>query len=155
MVKYLTIGILTMLLFALSSCTLKSKKMTNLEIIRSTYEGKTSEENGANLEKFVASDIRWTEAKGFPYAGIYVGIKDITKNVFSRLGSEWDAYKFTPEEYVATDNTVVAIGTYSGVYKQTNKAFSARVTHIWKLKNSKIVSFEQIVDSKTVVDAMI
>jgi hypothetical protein len=44
--------------------------MTNLEIIKSTYEGKTSEENGKNLAKHVAENISWTEAKGFPYAGI-------------------------------------------------------------------------------------
>jgi hypothetical protein len=36
-----------------------------------------------------------------------------------------------------------------------SSAFSARVKHIWKLKKNKIISFEQIVDSKTVVDAMI
>ena len=43
--------------------------MTNLEIIKSTYEGKTSEENGKNLAKYVADHISWTEDKGFPYAG--------------------------------------------------------------------------------------
>ena len=35
-------------LFVLSSCSLNNKAMTNLEIIKSTYEGKTSEENGNN-----------------------------------------------------------------------------------------------------------
>ncbi|WP_306619342.1 nuclear transport factor 2 family protein [Chryseobacterium ginsenosidimutans] len=128
--------------------------MTNLEIVKSTYEGKTSEENGENLAKYVAKDISWKEAKGFPYAGTYVGLENITKNVFSRLGSEWIDYKFTPEDYVAADDKIVAYGTYSGIYKLTGKPFQARVAHIWKLKDGKILSFEQFVDSQVVNDAM-
>lgn len=128
--------------------------MTNLEIIKSTYEGKTSEENGKNLAKHVIDDISWTEAKGFPYAGTYIGLDNITKNVFSRLGSEWINYKFTPEDYVTSDDKVVAYGTYSGTYKITGKSFKARAAHIWKLKHNKIISFEQFVDSQVVNDAM-
>jgi len=147
-----TIFNLTMFM-ALSGCALNKNSMTNLEIIKSTYEGKTSEENGKNLAKYVADDILWTEARGFPYAGIYRGIDNVTKNVFSRLGSEWINYKFTPEDYVANDDKVVAYGTYTGTYKLTGKAFIARVAHVWKLKDRKIISFEQFVDSKTVAEA--
>lgn len=128
--------------------------MTNLEIIKSTYEGKTSEENGKNLAKYVAGDISWTEAKGFPYAGTYIGLEKVTKNVFSRLGSEWIDYKFTPEDYVASGDKVVAYGTYSGIYKLTDKPFTVRVAHVWKLKEGTIISFEQFVDSQPVNDVM-
>lgn len=128
--------------------------MTNLDIIKSTYEGKTSEENGRNLAKYVADDISWTEAQGFPYAGTYIGLENVTKNVFSRLGSEWIDYKFTPEDYVANDDKVVAFGTYSGTYKLTGKSFTARVAHIWKLREGKIVKFEQFVDSQPVINSM-
>jgi len=128
--------------------------MTNLEIVKSTYEGKTSEENGKNLARYVADNISWTEAKGFPYAGTYIGIAEVTKNVFSRLGSEWIDYKFTPEDYVAADDKVVAFGTYSGTYKKTNRYFEARAAHIWKLDDGKIISFEQFVDSQSVNDVL-
>ncbi len=142
------------MLIALSSCTSNENTMTNLDIIKSTYEGKTSEENGRNLAKYVADDISWTEAKGFPYAGTYIGLDSVTKNVFSRLGSEWIDYKFTPEDYVTSDNKVVAFGTYTGTYKTTDKSFTARVAHVWKLKDGKIVTFEQFVDSQPVNNAM-
>lgn len=142
------------MLIVLSGCSLNKNDMTNLEIVKSTYEGKTSEENGQNLAKHVTKDISWTEAKGFPYAGTYIGLENITKNVFTRLGSEWIDYKFTPEDYVASDDKVVAFGTYTGTYKITGKSFTARVAHIWKLKEHKIISFEQFVDSQTVNDAI-
>ena len=142
------------ILVVLPGCSLNKKKMTNLEIIKSTYNGKTSEENGRNLAKYVAENISWTEARGFPYAGTYVGLKNITKNVFIRLGSEWIDYKFTPEDYVASDDKVIAYGTYTGKYKITGNSFEARVAHVWKLKNGKIISFEQFVDSQPVNNAM-
>lgn len=153
MVKLKIIFSLTILII-LSGCSINKNSMTNLEIVKSTYEGKTSEENGKNLAKYVVDTISWTEAKGFPYAGTYIGLESITKNVFSRLGNEWIDYKFTPEDYVASDDKVVAFGTYTGTNKITGKKFEARVAHIWKLKDSKILSFEQFVDSKPVNDAM-
>jgi hypothetical protein len=140
--------------FVLSSCSINNSEMTNLEIIRGTYEGKTSEENGKNLAKYVADDISWTEAKGFPYAGTYIGLENVIKNVFSRLGSEWVDYKFIPEDYVGSEDKVFVYGTYTGKHKLTGKAFSARVAHLWKLRNGKIISFEQFVDSQTVNDAI-
>lgn len=142
------------MLLALSGCTLNKTTMTNLEIVKSTYEGKTSEENGRNLAKHVSENIRWTEARGFPYGGTYTGLESITRNVFTRLGSEWIDYKFTPEDYIAGDDKVVAYGTYTGTYKKTNKPFEARVAHLWKLKDGKIISFEQFVDSKMVDEAI-
>lgn len=142
------------MLLALSGCTFNNTTMTNLEIVKSTYEGKTSEENGRNLAKYVSENIRWTEARGFPYGGTYTGLESITKNVFTRLGSEWIDYKFTPEDYIAGDDKVVAYGTYTGTYKKTNKPFEARVAHLWKLKDGKIISFEQFVDSKMVDEAI-
>ena len=93
--------------------------MTNIDIIKSTYEGKTSEENGRNLANCVSGNISWTEAKGFPYAGVYRGLEEITRNVFGRLASEWIDYTFAPDGYVAEGDNVVAYGTYSGVYKKT------------------------------------
>lgn len=129
--------------------------MTNLDIIKSTYEGNSSEENGQNLQHHLSAEATWTEAAGFPYAGTYTGFEEIAKHVFQRLSSEWIDYKFVVEDYVADKDKVVAYGTYSGTYKLTNKTFKARVAHLWKLKGGKIISFEQFVDSVPVVKATI
>lgn len=138
----------------LAGCSFNNNNMTNLEIVKSTYEGKTSAENGKNLEKHLAPDATWTEAAGFPYGGTYTGFEAISKNVFFRLATEWVDYKFVPEGYLADGNKVIAYGTYSGIYKTTGKLFKARVTHLWKLKDGRIISFEQFVDSQLVNDAM-
>jgi ketosteroid isomerase-like protein len=144
------LGALTLL----PGCKSNNHRMNNLEIVKSTYEGKTSEENGKNLERYLAADATWTEAKGFPYSGTYTGFEEISKNVFHRLATEWIGYKFTPEGYIADGDQVAAYGTYTGINKNTNKSFEARVVHLWKLTAGKIVSFEQFVDSQPVNDAM-
>lgn len=127
--------------------------MTNLEIIKSTYESQTSEENAKNLAKYLDKNVAWTEAKGFLYAGTYIGLEAIIENVFKRLSTEWIDYKIKIEDYLAANDKVIAYGTYSGIYKKTNNYFEARVVHLFKLKVGKIVSFEQFVDSKTVDEA--
>ncbi|MEI8613703.1 nuclear transport factor 2 family protein [Shewanella sp. PP-He15 brown] len=126
----------------------------NLALVKSTYEGSSSAENAKNLQHALASDARWTEAAGFPYAGTYVGFSAIATKVFARLETEWDNYRVDIEDYVAQGDKVFAFGTYSGTYVKTGKYFSARVAHLWKIHSGKIVSFEQFVDSHTVVNAM-
>lgn len=72
---------------------------SNLEIIQSTYEGSASS-NAKHLAEALSEKIEWTEAKGFPYGGTYVGTEAIMENVFSRLGSEWDDYKASVNTYL-------------------------------------------------------
>lgn len=128
--------------------------MTNLEIIRSTYEGATSAENGQALQRYLAPEARWTEAAGFPYAGTYVGFEAIHTQVFARLATEWDNYHLVVEGYAEAPDLVIAYGTYEGTYLATGKFMQARVAHVWKLHEGRIVAFEQIVDSQPVRAAL-
>ena len=126
---------------------------TNVDIIRSTYEG-TSEENGKNLLAVLAQDATWTEAAGFPYAGTYIGPEEITSKVFRRLATEWVGYRAKVHTYLADGDQVAAFGVYSGVYLETGKSMTASFAHLYRLKEGKIVSMEQYVDSAMVQQAM-
>lgn len=125
----------------------------NLDIIRATYEG-SSEENGKHLLAALAPDATWTEAAGFPYAGTYVGAEAIVANVFHRLATEWTDYRAEVHTYLADGDRVAAFGVYSGTYKATGKSMRATFAHLYRLKDSKIVSMEQYVDSAMVRQAM-
>lgn len=126
---------------------------TPLDIIRATYEG-TSEENGKNLLAALAPEATWTEAAGFPYAGTYTGADAIVANVFRRLATEWIGYSAKVHTYLADGDRVAAFGVYSGTYRATGKAMTATFAHLYRLKDGKIVSMEQYVDSAMVRDAM-
>lgn len=43
---------------------------SNLEIIRSTYEGSASS-NAKHLAEALSEKAEWTEAEGFPYGDLY------------------------------------------------------------------------------------
>lgn len=126
---------------------------TNLDLIRSTYEG-SSEENGRNLLAVLAPDAEWTEAAGFPYAGTYVGPQAILDGVFKRLGSEWSGYRASVHTYLEDGDQVAAFGTYSGTYVATGKSMQASFAHLYRLKDGKIVRMTQYVDSAMVVAAL-
>lgn len=126
---------------------------TNLDVIRATYEG-PSEENGKHLLAALAPEATWTEAAGFPYAGTYTGPKEIFDQVFRRLATEWVDYRAAVHTYLADGDRVAAFGVYSGIYARTGKAMSASFAHLYRLKDGKIVSMEQYVDSAMVNLAM-
>lgn len=126
---------------------------TNLDIIRATYEG-ASANNGKNLLDALAPDAKWTEAAGFPYAGTYTGADEIMVNVFQRLATEWIAYQAKVHTYLADGDKVAAFGVYSGTYRETGKAMTASFAHLYRLKDGKIISMEQYVDSAMVRQAL-
>lgn len=125
---------------------------SNLELIRATYEG-SSEDNGRNLLAALAPDASWTEAEGFPYAGTYIGPEAIIAGVFERLGSEWIDYRADVDTYLADGDQVAAFGVYSGTYKATGKAMTATFAHLYSIKDGKIATMQQIVDSHMVQQA--
>lgn len=127
---------------------------TNLDIIRATYEG-PPEENGKNLLAALAPDTIWTEAAGFPYAGTYTGPEEIMTNVFQKLATEWVGYQAKVHTYLADGDRVAAFGVYSGTYQKTGKSMTATFAHLYLLKDGKIVSMEQYVDSAMVQQALL
>ena len=126
----------------------------NLELIRATYEG-SSEENGRNLLAALAADATWTEAEGFPYAGTYVGPEAIVAGVFRRLGIEWTGYRAEVHTFLEDGDRVAAFGVYSGTYNATGKSMRAAFAHLYQVKDGKIATMMQYVDSAMVRQALI
>ena len=122
---------------------------TNLEIVKNMYAGGPP----AVLEA-LAPDVEWTEAAGFPYAGTYHGPDEIVKNVFFRLGTEWDGFRVLPGEFHDAGENIIMTGFYEGTYKASGKPMRASVAHVLTLRDGKIVRFVQYVDSRKVWDAM-
>ena len=126
----------------------------NAELIGDLYKAFAAGDIPSVLAGF-ASDVSWTDAEGFPYGGTYVGPDEILKNVFMKLGTEWDGYSAVPHEFISEGDTVVSIGEYSGKYKATGKSFRAPFAHVWKVQNGKIVRFRQFTDTFIVQKALL
>lgn len=126
---------------------------TNAGIINDHYAA-SARGDIAGMMVDVDRGVRWTEMAGFPYAGTWIGPEQVVERVFTRLATEWIDYRFTLERLLENGHSVVAIGTYSGTYKQTGKSMRARVTHVWRLEQGKVISFEQFTDTLLVARAM-
>ena len=126
----------------------------NLDLIRATYEGSSSEENGRNLLAALAPDAQWTEAEGFPYAGTYVGPDAIIACVFRRLATEWTGYRADVHTYLEDGDRVAAFGVYSGTYNATGKSMRAAFAHLYTVKDGKIATLHQYVDTLIVQKAL-
>lgn len=127
----------------------------NAEIVRALYEAFG---RGDIAEVLAAFDpnIEWNEAENFPYAdgNPYVGPNAVLEGVFQRLGTEWDGFAALPTEVLDAGTTVVALGHYTGVYKSTGKAVRAQFAHVYRMREGKIVGFQQYTDTLQFRDAV-
>jgi ketosteroid isomerase-like protein len=126
--------------------------MTSAELAGSFYEAVEGGDLPGGLA-LLTSDCAWTEMETFGHAGVYVGPDAIRDNVFVRIVKEWEGFRLDVQEVLDAGDTAVAIGTYSGRNKATGKSFSARVVHVFRLRDGKIAAFEQFADSLAIAAA--
>ena len=126
---------------------------SNEEIIRAHYAASDRGDLEGMLAP-LAPDARWTEMAGFPYAGTYVGPDEVRRGVFERIAADWDGYTAAITELVDGGDTIVGLGTYSGTHKASGRSFEARVAHVWRLRDGRVVAFEQFTDTARVADAL-
>lgn len=127
--------------------------MSNADIIANHYAASDRGDLDGMLAP-LADDVSWTEAAGFPYAGTYLGPDAVAAGVFQRIQDEWDDYTVAIDEVIDGGDVVVGIGTYSGTYRATGRFFAARVAHVWRLTEHKVVAFEQFTDTELVNRAL-
>ena len=125
----------------------------NIDIVRAHYAA-SAQGNIDQMMANVSAQVRWTEMAGFPCAGTWVGPQAVVVNVFSALGRDWIGYRFELQGLIDGGDQIVGVGTYHGTYRGTEKEMQARVAHVWKLQDGKIVAFEQFTDTLLVNQAM-
>ena len=127
--------------------------MDNKQIIENGYKCFATGDIPGFLATF-DENIEWTEAEGFPYGGIYTGANAIVENVFMKLGGEWEGFTAVPDEILDAGDNIVALGHYSGKYKESGKSMKVPFAHVWTLRDGKIVKFVQYTDTLKVSEAL-
>jgi uncharacterized protein len=100
----------------------------NVEVVRSFYATLEGGDLPGGLAP-LAPDAVWIETAGHPYGGVYRGPDDVR-------------------------DAVVGVGTYSATSKATGRPMRARVVHVFRLQDRKIVEFEQFADTHSVREAL-
>ena len=127
----------------------------NVETVRGLYESFGQGDVPSVLGK-MDKGIEWNEAENFIYAdgNPYVGPQAILEGVFMRLGTEWEGFSVTPEEWMDAGPRVVVLGTYAGTHRGTSKRVRAQFAHVWSLKEGHVVRFQQYTDTKQFADVV-
>jgi uncharacterized protein len=102
-------------------------------------------------------DIEWSEAEGNPYkpdGKAWRGPDAVLNNLFINLGTEFDGFTVHPEEFYDAGSVVVVEARYTGTYKETGKSLDAQVCHVWKIRDGKVASFQQYVDTAQLQDVI-
>ncbi|MHA6783502.1 nuclear transport factor 2 family protein [Pseudonocardia saturnea] len=98
--------------------------------------------------------VAWTEAAGTPYAGTHVGHDAIVRDVFVKIGEDWERFVPTPSEFFDCGSTVIVLGTFDGVHRATGKAMTSRFAHVYRLTDGRVTAFESVNDTHPVRQAM-
>lgn len=102
-------------------------------------------------------NIIWNEAEGNAYAdgNPYIGPEAVLNGVFARIGAEHEFFNLKDIElHEMSNDKVLATLRYDAKFNNGN-SYNAQVAHFWTLKNSKVIGFQQYVDTKKLNDAMI
>jgi uncharacterized protein len=130
--------------------------MSNVTFLRGLYEAFGRGEVPTVLDA-MNPDIEWREAEGNPYqpdGSAWRGPDAIVKNLFVKLGTDWDGFTIHTKQFHDAGDAVVVEARYTGTYKSTVKKLDSQVCHVWKIRNGKVVSFQQYVDTAQLRDVM-
>lgn len=120
----------------------------NVALVRAIYDSFAVGDIPGVLGR-MAPEMVWNEAENFPYAdgNPYRGPDAILGGVFARLGSEWDGFSVSPEEFLDSGDSLVVLGRYRGTVKATGLALDAQFAHVWRVADGKAVRFQQYTDT--------
>jgi hypothetical protein len=78
----------------------------------------------------------------------------VAQNVLGPLAQEVPNFAATPEELIASGDTVAAVTRYTGTGKATGKELDLRVVHVWDVRDGKITQFRQFADTAKFLEAV-
>lgn len=127
----------------------------NRAIINGLYQSFSTGDMPAVLSVLDGSII-WNEAENNSLAvgNPYKGPDAVLNGVFAPLGERWENFRLVAIKlHEMSNNEVLATLRYQGKFLKTGISINAQAAHLWKLKNGKVIGFQQYVDTKQLSDA--
>jgi len=99
----------------------------------------------------MAPDIEWTTMWHYKVDGR--GPEKVAEGLFKPLMAEWSSFSLVPTEFITENETVVSLGDFTGVHGATGKTSNARYAHVWTVRDGKITTFRQYIDTLAIEQA--
>lgn len=120
------------------------------ETVRDFYN-KLSASDVPGALGLLAPDVEWTTMWHYRVQGR--GPEKVAEGLLKPLSAEWKSFSLVPEEFITQDSTVVSLGVFTGVHGMTNKTSKARYAHVWTVRDGRITSFRQYIDTLAIAEA--
>jgi ketosteroid isomerase-like protein len=130
--------------------------MSNVDLVNDIYDKFAQGDVASILARFEA-DIEFRLAEGHPYQTSgqpWFGKEAVTQNFFMKAGPEWDRWSVVPDEVLDMGDAVVVECRYAGIYKPTGKTLDVQACHVWRVRDGKIRSFHQYLDTARLQEVM-
>ncbi len=127
----------------------------NVNIIDSVYKA-FSVGDIPSVIAILDANVIWNEAEGNALAdgNPYIGPDAVLNGVFVRIGENHEYFKLSDIQlHDMSNDQVLATLRYQAKYKTNGAVVDAQAAHLWKLKDGKVISFQQFVDTKQLSDA--
>jgi ketosteroid isomerase-like protein len=128
--------------------------MSNLEIVRQAYQN-FSEGNVEAVLAVFHPEIEWNACTGYPFIsgdGKFVGPNTVAQEIFSQIPVHYKGFNIDIQELFESGVKVVMVGYYTGIWKATGKEFKANATHVWTVRDRKLVRFFQAADTAEIIN---
>jgi len=102
----------------------------------------------------LAPSVEWQlpNIPGARISGRRQGI-DQVRDFFGTLAADQEVVSFEPRQFIVTGDTVVALGDYEWRVRSTGKSFKSDFSHTFKVRDGKVVSFNELLDSNAAAEA--
>jgi ketosteroid isomerase-like protein len=128
--------------------------MNNVEMLKQGYRNFAEGKIEAVLELF-HPEIEWNACTGFPFItgdGLFIGPDAVVQNILSQIPKHYEGFHIEIQELFGSEDKVVMVGHYTGIWKATGKKIKANATHVWTVKDGKLTHFFQAVDTAEIVN---
>lgn len=122
-----------------------------LAVVKRLYQSFESHDVSGALECF-AHDIEINQSEELPWGGSHRGIEGAA-TFFSVLTSHI-ATKVTVDRFTVAGDSVVETGRTAGSAVATGRGFSIPETHVFKVRDGKIVRMDAYVDNEAMLAAI-
>jgi uncharacterized protein len=130
--------------------------VSNVEFVARLYEAFGRGDVPAVLGA-MDPQIQWYEAEGHPYTAngeAFTGPDAVLDNVFMKLGADFDGFAIHPKSFHDAGEVVVVEGRSTATHRKTGHRFDAQICHVWALRDGKVATFQQYVDTAQLRDVM-
>lgn len=89
-----------------------------------------------------------------PHGGKRTGKAEV-RTFFETLVGTTELTRFEPQEFIASENVVAVLGVDGGTVRSTGRSSEGRFAMIFRIRDQKIVAFEEFADTHAVVQSWI